>query len=151
MRCPLLLLLALSLSATSCQLSRKAASNEEAEAAMQAVYNTFTRAYKQADPAMVANLYTEDAYYLQPNTMIVQGRDTIRANFARYLERFTPGAGPDITFEILERQISGDMGHDIGYYHFNGERSGKFIVLWQRQPDGKWMMRADGYSGLGRE
>lgn len=144
-----LLLLAAALLATSCDVSRKAAADKGAEAAMQAVYNTFTKAYKQADPAMVANLYTEDAYYLEPNAMIVQGRETIQANFARYLERFTPGAGPDITFEILERQISGGMGYDIGYYHFNGERSGKFIVLWQKQPDGRWMIRGDGFSGLG--
>ncbi|MCB0615261.1 MAG: DUF4440 domain-containing protein [Phaeodactylibacter sp.] len=135
--------------ATSCQLSRKAAGNKEAEAAMKSVYNTFTRAYKQADAAMVANLYTQDAYYLEPNTMIIQGRDTIQANFARFLGRFSPGAGPDIRFEIIERQIAGDQAYDIGYYLFDGKRSGKFIVLWQRQPDGKWLIRADGFSGLG--
>ena len=144
-----MLFLALPLLLPSCQLSRQAVNTQSAEAAMQEVYNTFTRAYKQADPAMVADLYTEDAYYLEPNTMIIQGRDTIQGNFTRYLERFTPGAGPDIAFEILERQISGNQAYDIGYYTFNGQRSGKFIVLWQRQPNGTWMIHADGFSGLG--
>lgn len=144
-----LFFLALALLASSCQLSQKAAAGKEAEAAMQAVYNTFTRAYKQADAAMVANLYTGDAYYLEPNSLIIQGRDTIQSNFARFLNRFSPGAGPDIAFEIIERQISGDQAYDIGYYLFDGKRSGKFIVLWQRQPDGKWLIRGDGYSGLG--
>lgn len=145
----IILLLTLSLLATSCQLSRKAANVKEAEAAMQAVYRTFTKAYKQADAAMVANLYTEDAFYLEPNALIIQGRDTIQSNFARFLNRFSPGAGPDISFEIIERQISGDMAYDIGYYRFDSKRSGKFIVLWQRQNDGKWLIRGDGYSGLG--
>lgn len=143
------LIIALS-TASSCQLSRKTAAEKAAEADMQAVYHTFTRAYKQADAAMVAGLYTEDAYYLEPNTLIIQGRDTIQANFARFLSRFSPGSGPDISFEIIERQIAPDQAYDIGYYLFNGQRSGKFIVLWQRQPDGKWLIRADGFSGLGQ-
>lgn len=144
-----LILPAAILLATSCQLSRKAACSKEAEAAMQAVYRTFTRAYKQADAAMVASLYTEDAFYLEPNSLIIQGRDTIQSNFARFLNRFSPGAGPDISFEVIERQISGNMAYDIGYYRFDGKRSGKFIVLWQRQSDGKWLIRGDGYSALG--
>lgn len=144
-----LILPAAILLATSCQLSRKAAGSKEAEAAMQTVYRTFTRAYKQADAAMVASLYTEDAFYLEPNSLIIQGRDTIQSNFARFLNRFSPGAGPDISFEVIERQISGNMAYDIGYYRFDGKRSGKFIVLWQRQSDGKWLIRGDGYSALG--
>ncbi|MCB0582696.1 MAG: DUF4440 domain-containing protein [Phaeodactylibacter sp.] len=144
-----LLLISMALFATACQLSRRAGSGKEAETAMQAAYDTFTKAYRQADPAMVANLYTTDAYYLEPNALIIQGRDAIQANFARYLGRFTPGAGPDITFEIIDRRISGNQGYDIGYYLNDGKRAGKFIVLWQRQPDGKWLIRGDGFSGLG--
>ena len=149
MRTSLFFLTILLLTTSSCLFSRKAAGKKEAETAMKAVYSTFTRAYKQADAAMVANLYTEDAYYLEPNTLIIQGRDTIQANFERFLGRFSPGAGPDIRFEIIDRRISGDQAYDIGYYLFNGQRSGKFIVLWQQQPDGGWLIRADGFSGLG--
>ncbi len=132
----------------SCSTSQRSATDKAAaEQAMQAVYDTFSKAYLQADPAMVAGLYTEDAYYLQPNNMIMQGRDSIQATFASFLNRFQPGNGPDISFEIIDRRISGQQAYDIGYYLFNGARSGKFIVLWQKE-DGEWRIRADGFSGL---
>lgn len=115
---------------------------------MQQVYDAFTAAYKQADPAAVANLYTEDAYYLEPGKEIFSGRDSIEANFRPFLGSFKAGEGPDISFEIIERQISGRQGYDIGYYLFNGKRAGKFILLWQKQPSGEWKIRADGYSYL---
>ena len=116
--------------------------------AMQAVYDAFTAAYKQADLSAVASLYTEDAYYLEPGRPIFSGRDSIKANFSPFLSRFEPGKGPNITFEIIERQLSGRQGYDIGYYLFDGKRSGKFIVLWQQLPNGEWKIRADGYSYL---
>lgn len=137
-----------------------AGSPPEAAAAMQdtaaisrefdAAYARFTEGYRTADAAMVANLYTEDAFYLQPDSDVLRGRPAVLAAFEAFLgpfrERGEPG--PDISFEFLERRIAGDIGYDIGYYLFFGQRSGKFTVVWRRDADGVWRIRSDGYSGL---
>lgn len=115
-----------------------------------AAYARFTEGYRTADAAMVANLYTEDAFYLQPDSDVLRGRPAVQATFESFLgpfrERGEPG--PDISFEFLERRIAGDIGYDVGYYLFFGQRSGKFTVVWRRDADGVWRIRSDGYSGL---
>jgi ketosteroid isomerase-like protein len=115
-----------------------------------AAYGRFSEGYRTADAAMVANLYTEDAFYLQPGTDVLRGRAAILAAFDAFLGPFRARgeAGPAITFEFLERRIAGDIGYDIGYYLFDGLRAGKFTVLWRRDADGVWRIHSDGYSGL---
>lgn len=121
-----------------------------ASAAMQDVYARFSAGYRLASADTVAQLYTEDAFYLQPDADVLRGRDTVRATFEAFLGGFREGGrpGPNIDFEILERRIDGDIGHDVGYYRFDGVRAGKFIVLWRRGEDGQWRISADGFSGL---
>jgi hypothetical protein len=57
----------------------------------------------------------------------------------------------------VDRQVSGDLGWDIGYYLMNPdgkaitedkEPDGKFIVLWKKGADGQWHIFADGYSDV---
>jgi uncharacterized protein (TIGR02246 family) len=122
-------------------------------AELDAVYARFTAAYVAADPDSVAALYTEDAWYLSPDDDVIRGRPAIREGFARFLGGFEPGAGPAIDFEILDRNVAGDLATDIGYYRMarrGGEprRAGKFVVVWKRGADGAWRIHADGYSGL---
>lgn len=124
-----------------------------------AVYARFSEAYRKADPEMVAKLYTEDAFYLQPGGDVLRGRAAILGVFRQFLgpirEKGEPG--PAIYFEILERSVSGDRGWDVGYYRMGPpgadsaatRRGGKFIVLWRKDRDGQWRIHADGYSGLG--
>lgn len=117
---------------------------------MDAAYARFTEGYRTADAAMVANLYTEDAFYLQPGSDVLRGRPAVLAAFESFLGPFRERAeaGPEITFEFLERRIAGDIGYDIGYYLFAGQRAGKFTVVWRRDADGVWRIHSDGYSGL---
>jgi ketosteroid isomerase-like protein len=134
------------------------AQDRATEQALRAVYARFTQAYQQADAEQVANLYTEDAYYLQPNSEVLQGRDSVLAVFRRFLDpiRQQQKPGPAIYFDILERKISGSMGWDVGYFRMgppgadsaSTKRGGKFIVLWRKDRDGQWRIHADGYSGL---
>jgi ketosteroid isomerase-like protein len=125
--------------------------------AFDAVYAKFTEGYKRADPGMVAALYTADAYYLSPGRMIVQGKDSVLSAFAFLSSYRNRPTGPAIGFRILDRQVSGDLAWDIGYYLMNGDGKpiteadqpdGKFIVLWKRGADGQWRIHADGYSDV---
>jgi ketosteroid isomerase-like protein len=117
---------------------------------MDAAYARFSEGYRTADAAMVADLYTDDAFYLQPGSDIMRGRPAVLDFFDSFLgpfrERGEPG--PDLSFEILERRIAGPIGYDIGYFLFASVRAGKFTVIWRLDADGVWRIHSDGYSGL---
>jgi ketosteroid isomerase-like protein len=126
--------------------------------AFEAVYATFSEAYRKADPQLVTNLYTRDAFYLQPGSKIERGHDYV-LNVFSFLNQYKnrPSGGPAIGFRIVDRQVSGNIGWDIGYYLMNPngqpitseqQPDGKFIVLWKQGDDGKWRIFADGYSDV---
>lgn len=118
------------------------------ELAFEAAYEAFAEAYRQGDPAAVTALYGRDAFYLAPGSEIARGE--VARHFS-WLSSFEPGAGPVIEFEIVDREISGDLAYDIGYYTIRRPDSGsgsrgKFIVIWKRADDGTWKIHADGFS-----
>ena len=122
---------------------------EEATRAFDRVYEEFSRAYRDGDPAGVTALYTPDAFYLAPGDSIARGG--VDRHFG-WLASFEAGQGPVIEFEIVDRQVAGDLAYDIGYYTIRaadapagGGSRGKFIVIWKRA-EGAWRIHADGYS-----
>ena len=130
-------------------------SSSDASAAFDAVYAQFTDGYKRADAKAVADLYASNAFYLTPGGNIENGHSFILGEFQRYLGRFKPGAGPNIAFRIVDRQVSGDLAHDIGYIMMNNGQTplaadeapgAKFAVLWKRDASGAWKIFADTYN-----
>lgn len=124
----------------------------EAERAFEEVYAAFSAAYRAGDPEAVAALYAEDAFYLAPGSEIDRG--DVARHF-EFLSSFDPGAGPIIEFELVDRDVSGDLAYDIGYFTFRREGEpaesagrGKFVVIWKRGEDGVWRIHADGYSDV---
>lgn len=136
-------------------LARSAAAQgagEDAGQAFDRVYEAFSRAYREGDPAGVTALYATDAFYLAPGDSIARGE--VGRHFA-WLSSFEPGAGPVIEFEIVDRAVAGDLAYDIGYYRIRpsdapeGSGSGgKFVVIWKRGADGEWRIHADGFSAV---
>ncbi len=125
--------------------------------AFDAIYSKFSEGYKRGDPNMVLGLYTPDAFYLQPGHKIERGSAVLKNAFGFLSSYKDKPTGPSIGFEIVDRQINGDIGWDIGYFKFSGdgkpvtaemEPGGKFIVLWKRGEDGQWRIFADGYSDV---
>ena len=122
----------------------------EAGATFDRVYEEFSRAYRDGDPAGVAALYAEDAWYLAPGDSIAQGQ--VVRHF-EWLSSSQLGTGPVVEFEIVDRAVAGDLAYDIGYYRIRAAGApegsgsgGKFIVVWKRGADGTWRIHADGYS-----
>jgi uncharacterized protein (TIGR02246 family) len=122
-----------------------------------AVYATFSRAYETLDPAAVANLYTEDALYLEPGGDIRRGRKAILDNFTGFFDSVREaGSTVRIRFEIVDRQVSENLATDVGYFTLSrstkdGRDStdrGKFVVISKKQADGAWRLHVDGYSGV---
>lgn len=132
-----------------------------AEAALDSAYATFSEAYARASVQLLMDeVYARDAYYLPPDSPILHGQDQFRGQFS-FLERYTRDGdpGPEITFEIVDREIRGDVAYDVGVYTLRppdappeaeGSR-GKFIVIWKRNGRGEWRIRADGFSAVGAD
>lgn len=120
-------------------------------------YDTFSRAYAEADVQLLMDsVYAPDAFYLPPDSPILSGQDQFRGQFS-FLERFTRTGqpGPDIQFEIVDRDVSGDLAYDIGTFTLRSPLTpheeptrGTFIVVWKKNPQGQWRIHADSFSPL---
>lgn len=163
-RVPLALITALALAATlgGCDLpappwvaETEGRTPAAVDAALDSVYATFTEAYARANVQLLMDrVYAHDAYYLPPGTPILEGQDQFRGQFS-FLERYArgDGPGPEISFDIVDRDVDGDLAYDIGVYTLRapdappGEVSrGKFVVVWKRNARGEWRIHADSYS-----
>lgn len=138
--------------------SGSAATDSTVSAQLDAVYETFVRAYHEADvDLLMREVYAGDAFYLPPDQPILSGQGEFRQSFAGFLDQFGEAGepGPDISFDIVDRGIERDLAYDIGIYTLRsagdaeaaGDR-GKFIVIWKRNAAGEWRIHADGYSAM---
>lgn len=124
-------------------------------AAMDGVYERFTRAYLLGEPDSVVVLYTDDPLYLPGQGPVLEGRDVLRSQF-RFLETIrAQGSTAHISFESKGRGTSGDQAWDVGYYTLEVEDAagrrgppgrGKFTTVWQRDATGQWRIHVDGFS-----
>jgi uncharacterized protein (TIGR02246 family) len=125
-------------------------------AGIDAVYGTFSEAYRKLDAQMVTDLYSENAAYLEPDAPVKFGREEIKKIFAGFFD-YTKNNGNNITisFRILRRKANALMGYDVGIYTIAtfkdgqkiSEGQGKFVVVAVKK--GKvWQFDVDGYSGL---
>jgi uncharacterized protein (TIGR02246 family) len=121
------------------------------------IYRRFAEGYKKLDPAVVANLYSENAAYLAPGKKIEIGRPRVLATFTEFFDSVRQKNGRlEISFRILQRQAEQNLAYDVGAYtltSFNdkGESQtskGKFVVVGKREKDGIWRFQVDGYSDL---
>lgn len=122
-----------------------------------AIYKTFSEAYRTLDVEKVTNLYTENAAYLPPNDGILQGREQIRPTFQSFFDWIKKeNRTMTISFQIVQRRADKNLAYDVGIYTIRqyqdgkqvGMGQGKFVVVAVREKDGKWRFQVDGYSGL---
>ena len=122
-------------------------------AQLDSIYRVFSDAYRDASvERLMRDVYHDDAFYLPPGSAILEGQAAFRDHFA-FLERFESGQGPDLSFEIVDRDFRDDLAYDIGYYRLRPRNApagaggqGKFVVIWKRDPRGAWRIWADGFS-----
>lgn len=144
---------------TASGASAQTSTQGNVDAALTSAYAKFSDAYRRADAQAVAALYTDDAWYLSPGKNIERGHSFVLSEFQRYLGRYQAGAGPGIAFKVIDRVVSGDLAHDIGYIYMNDQApasekdppSAKFAVLWQRSANGEWKILSDTYNDVSRQ
>jgi len=133
------------------------ASGVERHQGIDEIYIKFSKAYDLLDASMVADRYTETAAYLSPGSDIRIGRDKILSSFSSSFENSRKaGNTRKISFHIVQREVSGDLGFDVGIFTLTStEKSGasrtfrgKFVVVTKKGKDGVWRFQVDGYSDL---
>lgn len=122
-----------------------------------AIYGSFSDAYRTLDVEKVTNLYTEKAAYLPPDDNIIQGREAIGPTFKSFFDWIrSEGRTMAISFRIFQRKVDKNLAYDVGVYTIRqykdgkeaGSGQGKFVTVAVREKDGKWRFQVDGYSNL---
>jgi uncharacterized protein (TIGR02246 family) len=120
-----------------------------------AIYRSFSDAYRTLDVEKVANLYTEKAAYLAPGNDVLQGRAAIRGSFGSFLEWVKKeNRTMTISFRIIQRKVDRNMAYDVGIYTLRffkdgkeaGTGQGKFVVVALKETGDRWLFQVDGYS-----
>ncbi len=104
------------------------------------------KAFADKDLAgMMAN-YAPDAVILPQNGPAVTGKEKMEGMFKEFSEMMT-----DMKWSITKFNASGDIAYEVGEYTATMQMpgmapapdKGKFVTVWKRQPDGKWMIAVD--------
>jgi len=116
---------------------------KDTHGAIVAANEVFMATYSKADSAALADLYTDDAEFLIPNTDFIKGRPAIQAT----LQAFLDSGVRSITLVTREVEDFGHTATEMGEYLLRdtaGQVSdkGKYIVIWKLK-DGQWKIHRD--------
>jgi uncharacterized protein (TIGR02246 family) len=115
--------------------------------AIEAVNARFMEAVRLGDTAAIAELYTEDARLLPPESEMIQGREGIEAYWSGGIQMGLK----DVVLTSLDVFEMGRMACEIGKYGLTiqpegqeaVEDSGKYVVIWKQESDGTWKLYVD--------
>jgi uncharacterized protein (TIGR02246 family) len=102
--------------------------------------------FAKKDMAMMTANYAADAVILPQNGRMVSGSDQIQAFFKEMM-----GMMSDFKFQSKKFEVSGDLAYEFGSYTGMFQMpgmgamadTGKFLTVWKKQANGKWMIAAD--------
>jgi uncharacterized protein (TIGR02246 family) len=115
-----------------------------ARESIEQVYREMERAFLRGDAEGVASIYTADAEWMVPGAPPIKGREAITQAWKAVIG---PG-GNRVRVDVGEVQEAGDWAYEVGTFKTTGPdgvllNSGKYIVIWQRQPAGDWKTHRD--------
>ncbi|MEJ2613993.1 MAG: DUF4440 domain-containing protein [Ignavibacteriaceae bacterium] len=101
----------------------------------------------KGDIQSIANLYTEDAIALPPNSEMLEGRDSIKT----FWESVTRMGLVNIHLTTTDITGSGNIAVETGNYKLEiypeGKEAindhGKYLVIWQEQKNNSWEIIRD--------
>ncbi len=107
----------------------------------------YVAAFNSQEAEKVALLHTENAIVMPPNHPAVRGREDIQS----LIEADIEGGIRDLSLTTLSMVAADGVVSEVGKYSLNiqleaGESipdSGKYVVVWKRQPDGAWLLDVD--------
>ena len=107
----------------------------------------YVASFNSQDPAGVALLHTENAVVMPPNHPAVKGREDIQ----KFIEADIQAGLRDLSLTTLTLDAADGVASEMGQYSLNIEidgseskpDSGKYVVVWKRQPSGVWLIDID--------
>ncbi|MGO9037449.1 MAG: YybH family protein [Steroidobacteraceae bacterium] len=117
---------------------------EAGSQAIQSEANAWSEAIAKKDLEKTLSFYAADAQYLSAGRPAASTADERRR---LWVEDFAiPGFSSDETTAKIEVAGSGDLAYQRGTYVLGAEdgqgkatkSTGKFVVVWRKQSDGKW-------------
>ena len=111
----------------------------------------FSQRYMRGDNQGMANLYTDDGIIFPPGRPIIRGRAAI-AEYWKLQPGVTVVDHKTTADSII---IRGDIAYDYGTFRSQNARDGqtsnpgfgKYVIVWRRQSDGRWLMHLDIWNG----
>jgi uncharacterized protein (TIGR02246 family) len=121
------------------------------------------RAVREADAACLkavtakdveafVSFYAEDASVLPPNAPLVTGKESVRKWASGTMA--TPGFAVSWQTTKVEVSRAGDLAYSTDAYQVTANDAkgrpltdrGKEVIVWKKQPDGKWKVAVDIYN-----
>jgi ketosteroid isomerase-like protein len=111
----------------------------------------FSQLYMKGDAEGMAALYTADGAIFPGGRPIIKGREAIQAYWT--LAPNVKMVDHKTTADSVV--IVGNTAYDYGTFHSQSSRDGvvgnmgygKYVIVWQKQPDGRWLMHLDIWNG----
>jgi uncharacterized protein (TIGR02246 family) len=114
-----------------------------------ATYEQFIQALRRGDAVECAGVYPNDGIILPPNAPMQRGKQAIQEFFQALIDMGIR----DATLETVELDTHGDTAIEIGRYTLRTQAAagqpadtGKYMVVWRRQPKGPWKVSWDMFS-----
>jgi uncharacterized protein (TIGR02246 family) len=129
--------------------AQSAANSLLARHAIDSLRARYAAAWRSADAAGIALLYTTDAVLLYPDQPALRGRPAIRTYFEGFFAEF---GQEEFTLTSEELQITDHWAFDRGTVRWRGvprgggapvSDDGKYLVILERQADGSWRVARD--------
>jgi uncharacterized protein (TIGR02246 family) len=122
------------------------------ERAIREIEAEWSKAAAAKDLERWVSFYADDAAVYPPGIPMVTGKDTIRKTMAAFFA--TPGVSLSLQLTKVEVSRSGDLAYCSGTYTgtMNDPKGkpvtdrGKYVVVYEKQPDGNWKCVADIYN-----
>ena len=119
---------------------------ENVRNAITSANQNFMDAFKRADAAAIAALYTADATLLPPDAQMMNGTEAIKSFWQGAMNMGIKEA----RLETMKVEAQGDLAYEIGRYTLSIETkggegmaiAGKYVVVWKQQ-GGAWKLHAD--------
>jgi uncharacterized protein (TIGR02246 family) len=101
----------------------------------------YRAAVNGADAAALLALFTDDATVMLTG-MTIKGRPALQEHAESMVRRLR-----NPTFKSLEVDVRNDLAYEVGQYTVENlegaQTSGAYLVVWKKQPGGKWKIHVE--------
>lgn len=119
------------------------------QAAIRALATEWANSFPAKDVDKFVSFYAADATVYPNGAPAVTGSAAIRGYWTDFFA--LPGLAGSVTTKTIEAASSGDLAFETGTYEMTvndakgkpATSTGKYVVVWKKQGDGKWKAVAD--------